>query len=362
MQKKYTYYVIAVAILIIGGLFLFNNQKNTAETILIKSGDFTNQVSVSGKVVASEEVKLAFEKEGRIEQIYYKVGQFLKKGVYIAKINATAAEKVVHDAEISLESAKLSLIKLKIEKSKENMNADLVKAYDDGFTTVSNAFIDLSTTIIGLEDMLAEGSLSDSSARNSGSTAVSYRNESEKLYYQALKDFENTRKDFRLLDRTSSSLDIETIINKTYETTKVFSDTIKSIRNLVDYLADDQKNSSTFTSFQDTLSGYASLINKHLAALVSIQNSIKDLKDTFSSVDLDTQDLELTIKQKENALQDAKNKLAEYYIKAPFDGVVTKIDAKIGEIASSNTPLITIMSADTFQIESYVPEINIALI
>ncbi len=362
MQKKYIYYVIAIVILVIGGVFLSDSQKNTAETILIKYGDFINQVSVSGKVVASEEVQLAFQKEGRIDQIYYKVGQSLKRGVSIAKINALDAEKVVHDAEISLESAKLSLTKLKIEKSKENMNADLAKAYDDGFTTVSDAFLDLSTTIIGLEDLLGENNLSDSSARNSGNTAVSYRNEAEKLYYQALKDFENTRRDFRLLDRTSPALDIEEIIDKTYKTTKIFSDAIKSIRNLVDYLADDQNDSSSFNPLQTTLSEYSNLINKHLASLISIQNDIKDFKDTFSSVDLDTQDLELIIKQKENSLQDAKNKLAEYYIRAPFDGVVTKIDAKIGEIASTNVPLITIMSTDTFQIESYVPEINIALI
>ena len=40
--------------------------------------------------------------------------------------------------------------------------------------------------------------------------------------------------------------------------------------------------------------------------------------------------------------------------------MVTKTDAKVGEIVSSNTPVVTLMSADTFQIESFIPEINIA--
>ena len=50
------------------------------------------------------------------------------------------------------------------------------------------------------------------------------------------------------------------------------------------------------------------------------------------------------------------------FIFAPFDGIITKMDAKVGEITSPNISLITMMGVGTFQIESYVPEVNISLI
>lgn len=366
-NKKYVWGVAGI-ILVVGGLFFFNNKNNEEKTITISHSNFINSVSISGKVIASEDVDLSFKNGGVIDRVYFSVGggttkeQIIKKGTLIAKIDANDAEKDVHDAEISLESAKLSLAKLKLESSEENLNADLEKAYDDGFTVVSDTFLDLSTIIVGLEDVLNEDNIGDNAARNSGNTATSYREQADKLFYEARNIFEKNRKDFRLLSRDSSHQDIESIINKTYDTTKVFSDAIKSAKNLVDYLAEDTDRETEFTSSKNTLSSYSSTTSEHLTDLLSVRNDIKNYKDAFSGTSFDIEDAELLIKQRENDLQDARNKLSDYYIRAPFDGVITRIDARVGERATSDVPLITMMSADTFQIESFVPEVNIALI
>ncbi|MDD5589972.1 MAG: efflux RND transporter periplasmic adaptor subunit, partial [Candidatus Portnoybacteria bacterium] len=47
---------------------------------------------------------------------------------------------------------------------------------------------------------------------------------------------------------------------------------------------------------------------------------------------------------------------------APFEGVVTKQDAKVGQIVSINTPLISLMSRAQFQIEANIAEADIAKI
>jgi HlyD family secretion protein len=366
-NKKYVWVVVTI-ILIIAGVFFLNNKNGEEKTITISHSNFVNSVSISGKVIAAEDVDLSFKNSGVIDRIYFSVGggtteeQIIKAGTLIAKIDAKDAEKEVEDAEIGLESAKLALAKLKLESSDENLNADLEKAYDDGFTAVSDAFLDLSTIIIGLEEVLNEDNISDNAARSSGNTAIDYREQADKLFYAAQNEFEKNRKDFRLLNRDSSESEIEIIINKTYETTKLFSDAIKSAKNVVDYLAEDTGRESEFTASKNTLSAYNSTVSGHLTDLLSIRNDIKNYKDAFSGTSFDIKDAELLVKQKENDLQDAKNKLSDYYIRAPFDGVITNIDAEVGERVSSGIPLITMMSADTFQIESFVPEVNIALI
>lgn len=365
-KKNKYFYGIIVVVLIVLGLIIFKNGKATNGTITISHSDFTNQVSISGKVVASEEVDMGFKNGGRIGRIFVSVGkgegetETVKAGTLIAALDAKDAVQAVRDAEISLESAKLSLAKLQLESSNENLGSDLKKAYDDGFTAVSDSFLDLSVIIVGLEDILNEDNLSDSAVRNSGPTAENYRNEAENLFYKADNALKNNRKNFRLLDRNSSKSAIEAIIDETYETAKIFSNAIKSAKNLVDYLADDTNKETEFVSSKETLAGYTDDINGHLDELLSAENNIKDYKDAFSSTDLDKEDALLAVKREENNLQDAKNNLSDYYIRAPFDGIVTRIDAKVGEIASPNVPLVKMMSADTFQVESFVPEVNIA--
>jgi len=368
IKRKKLLIGIIVVVLIVLGLIIFKNGKATNGTITISHSDFTNQVSISGKVVASEEVDMGFKNGGRIGRIFVSVDkgdgeeQIIKAGTLIAALDAKDAEQSVRDAEISLASAKLSLAKLQLESSNENLDADLKKAYDDGFTAVADSFLDLSSIITGLEDILNEDILSDNTARNSGTTAENYRDDAEKLFYKASSALKENRKNFRLLDRNSSKQAIEAIIDETYETVKIFSDAIKSTKNLADYLADDTNREADYASSKTTLSGYTDDISGHLDSLLSSEKNIKDYKDAFPTAGLDIDDALLSVKREENNLQDAKNNLSDYYIRAPFDGVVTRIDAKVGEIASPNVPLVAMMSAGTFQIESYVPEVNIAQI
>ena len=52
--------------------------------------------------------------------------------------------------------------------------------------------------------------------------------------------------------------------------------------------------------------------------------------------------------------------ISQTFIRAPFIGVVTQVDAKVGQIAPINTALVSIISKDKFQVELYVPEIDVA--
>ncbi len=59
--------------------------------------------------------------------------------------------------------------------------------------------------------------------------------------------------------------------------------------------------------------------------------------DAILNAPLDIQSQELSVKQRENALTDAKEKLADYFIRALFDGVVAKVSVKKGDSVSSGS-------------------------
>jgi len=334
---------IALIGIVVGIYFVFRNNASGETryiTETVKRGDITMTVTGTGQVEASDTIDIKSKTSGKIVYIGVKAGDVVKKGKTLFSLDTRDAQKTVRDAEISLESAKLSLEKLEIQNSEENLSADLLKAYDDGFSTTSDVFLDLQSIISGIESVLAQQNISDNAARISGNTAISYRQTAEKLYYEVKDVFWKNRINFRILDRNSPRADIENIIDETYNTTIILSDAIKSTKNFVDYLADDTDRASDFTSSQTILSGYTSTINSHLSSLSTAKTNIKNYKDTSVNSGLDIKSSLLSVQQKENSLQDAKDALSDYYVSAPFDGTISSVVVKIGDTASGTLATI----------------------
>ncbi len=340
--------VILVVVLFIGNLVYGKITSTAGDTRYLTSkverGAIVSTVSGTGQVSASNKIDIKPKVSGEVLYLAVENGQKVESGALIVRLDAIDAQKNVRDAEINLESARISLEKLKIQESAENMNADLIKAYDDGFSTVASTFLDLPSIVTGMEDILNNQSLADNAARNKSRVAQDYRNTAEIAYYTAEKAFELNRIYYRTLDRNSAREDMEKIIEQTYTTTKLLTDAIKSLRNYVDYMAEDNTDSPAFVSLQNTLSTYEKTSSGHLSDLVSTKTNIKDYKDAFINSDLDIQSSELSFKQKENALKDARDKLADYSIRAPFAGTVTAITIKKSDSVSTATIVATLIT------------------
>lgn len=91
----------------------------------------------------------------------------------------------------------------------------------------------------------------------------------------------------------------------------------------------------------------------------SIRNAELDLesaKNKYDEIKKDYEDDEATkyaknaqklaVQQKENALSDAKAKLDDYYMRAPFDGVVTGLNVSAGDSVSRSDVLAAIITKD----------------
>jgi RND family efflux transporter MFP subunit len=111
------------------------------------------------------------------------------------------------------------------------------------------------------------------------------------------------------------------------------------------------------------ISNLSSSVTAYKNAQTSLATSENNLKLAQAGATLEEIDAQTSqVKVAQASLDNVRSMLTKTLIIAPFSGIVTKIDAKVGEVASSNTPLVQMMSVGTFQIESYVPEVSIALI
>jgi HlyD family secretion protein len=396
---------IIIIIAILGGCLGYTKIFSKNDTIRyvtakVQKGTLVVSISGSGQVSASNQIDIKPKASGDVIYVGVKNGQEIKAGTLIAQLDAQDAQKTVRDAEVSLESAKLSLEKIKkpadtlsilqaenslaqAKESKQKAEDDLQKAYEDGFNTVSNAMLDLPGIMSGIEDMMFHNTIDPRSGYGDNITwyvnqtnyqtgakdkAIHYMNDVYNAYNNARKMYEENFDNYKTTSRTSSEATIEALILQTYETTKTVADTIKTIDNYIDFVQDDMEKHNIaiptmVSTHQTNINLYTSKTNSHLLNLLAIKRTIEDTKNTIVNTNrsiaekteylaklkagadaLDIQSAELAVKQRENALLDAKEKLADYFIRAPFDGIIAKLNVKKGDTVSASTAIATIVT------------------
>lgn len=391
--------VLAVMI-VWGGYYEYKNIFGTSSATkyilsAVQKGTLVVSVSGSGQVSASSQLEIKPKVSGDVSSISVTQGQTVKAGQIILQLDPADAQKSVRDAEVSLRSAQLALSKLQqsadelsltqaqnaldqAKQSKQNAQADLVQVYDSGFNTVSNAFIDLPGIISGINNILNGASINSSQnnadayygmIKNYNSTGDQFRDAALSAYQTARLAYDKNIQDYKNASRYDSQASIDDLINQTYNTTKSISEAIKTTKTFLDLVNDtltgvaQSKAPAILTTHIASLQSYTVTTNTHLSNLINITNSIKSDKDAIINGEanitektqalaklkagtdpLDIQSQELSIKQKQNALLDARQTLSDYYIRPPFDGVVAKINVSVGDPAGPGATVATITS------------------
>jgi multidrug efflux pump subunit AcrA (membrane-fusion protein) len=246
-----------------------------------------------------------------------------------------------------LDSANLALQKLK------QSTADSAKITEDAFNSISNAFLELPAVISGSETIIVGETINLSQSNyayyhdfvnpNDQDEADLFINAAKNDYTSARAEYDDTLAIYKGISRFADTVKITSLLNKTVDTTKSISQALKSEQNLLDYLIDYVSKHTTYHlpnlvgTYRSNLQTYIGEVNTHLTDLIDAQNAIKNAP-------LDISSQELSIKQKENALQDAKDKLADYALIAPFDGVLAKVNVIAGDSVSSGTSAATLIT------------------
>lgn len=397
-------FIGSIVVIILIGLGYWGYKTYTAPnaapryvTAKVAKGTLIVSITGSGQTSASNQLDLKPKASGDVTFVGVQAGQEVKAGTLLVQLNAQDALKTVRDAAINLESAKISLQKLqqpadalsltqaqntlaKAQENKQNAQDSLAKAYEDGFNTVANAFLDLPTVISGLQDILftnnlALGGTSQFNVDYYTTIAVQYdqqalqnKTDTYAKYQTARLNYDKTFADYKTVTRYSDEQSIVAIIDQTYETTKSLAEAVKSANNLIQFYKDKliERNLKP-AAFADThlasLNTYTGKTNTHLLNLLAAKNTIKTDKDAIVNADraisentqslaklqagadpLDIASSQISVKQRESALSDAREQLANYYVRAPFDGTVATVSVKKGDSINSGTAVVTLVT------------------
>jgi len=362
-------FLLVVVVIYFGYKNLFTTAGVTSYlTTAAAKGTIVVSVSGSGQVSASDQIDVKAKASGNVIYVGAQNGQPAVKGKLLLQVDMRDAQKAVDDAKINLDQAQLALEKMQglqtavgsIRGIKEKASDDLVKSYDDGFNAVSNAFLNLPNVMSGLNEVFFSNALSKNqqnidwyvdqmSSLGAAVKAVQYKNNVNSLYLSAKEKYDANFDDYKATSRNSDTANIESLISETYDTTKMIADAVKESVNYISFISDTLKSGNVsipaaIATYQSNLNSYTGTTNTYLSNLLSIKDTIQTDKETLIETDFSIADQEIKVRQAQQALDDAQNKLADYSVYAPFSGAVAKFNFKKGDTVSNGAAVATLVS------------------
>jgi HlyD family secretion protein len=370
--KKYWLYA-AVGILVLGGgYFLFLREKTPEKTLTVHVADFVQQVAASGKIVANQNLDLSFEQAGTVRNVHVKVGDHVVSGQLLANENTSQldAQLAEMEAGISLQQAKLN--QLLAGASVEDIQTakdQVVSAQQD----VNNAYATGSAALSSNYTTMTAANAVVFSVRK---TYFNLPNDQQSiLVQQSETTIDASLTDVKkYLDVAQASLNINNIdmalIHAITAANLVYENTV-IIRQQCDqgyyYSAVSATDKASLDTQKTNINTAINSLTSARSGIASFTIALTKAKDVLAAKQAPARSPDIAVYQAQ--IEQAKaqassivSQLKKQKIYSPIAGVVTAVNAKAGMVSNPNDVAISVMSSNNFQIESYVPEINIALV
>jgi len=363
--------IIIILLLLGGGFWWYKSATNTSGATryvlaATTSGTITSSVSGTGQVSASNQMTLSpgSGASGQIVYLNAASGQKVSAGTLLLQLDTTDAEKTVASAESNLQSTQISLQKLEgdpsltVPQNKQDAINTLNQDYQSAYTTVSNVFTDMPAIMTDLQNIIYGNNFNNyqqnidfytGTAYTYDPNATQFKDNLVASYKKASDEYTNNFTDYKNATINSDNATIDSLLNETYTTSRNVTQALKDTNNIIQFYTDtlakyNIKPNPLAATQLSTINSDSSKANSDTSNLFNAQNTITNDKTAVTNADLDLQSEQLSLQNSQTALQNAKDDLTNYYIYAPFDGVVGAVSVKKGDTISSGTSAITFIT------------------
>lgn len=350
-----------VVVLVITSTVVFTRKDSSLiSTVIVQKHDLREEVSVTGNVKALSDLDLSFESSGQVSRIVVSTGDKVYQGQFLASLS----------------------------------NTDLVAALDQAKAGLKIAEANLSTIQKGTrpeELILAKGSMDDAQNSLGAKIADAYVKSDDAIRNNLDQLFDNPRSSNVKINISLNNVQLENVINNLrYEIEGLLVDwSIKGpslpIKNAysnldrIKLLLDKVSlgvNALTISSNvnQTLLDQYKTMISTSRSSIGLVYSSLNSAETIYNSAKA-TYDLKLsgntsetitaqeaTVEQAQANVLAAQARLNKSMIFSPISGVISNVVAKVGQTAQTGITAVSVISYGQYQVESYVPEADIAKI
>ena len=414
LKKKKKIFIISltVIVLIATALFFFLREEETVyEFIIAARADLVQDISVIGRVKAVEEINLAFEKSGRVSGIYVDIGDQVEKGAILIRLESAELLAELSQSKAAVESAEAKLqqyeavlesVKAELEELESGTRPEKILIYE---SKVKNAQAVYNSAFENIIDNLKDSyTVSDDSVRNKIDLMFSSPRSSNPQIIFPINESQLE------IDIEWQRMLTETILTS-WQDSLIEIKNLENLDNLADYIRTAKDNLDKIKSFltdmalavnslgvsadfsATVIDGYRSDVYTARAnintATTNLATAKEKLNTAVTSVLVAENELALKeagsapeqIAAKEASIKQAKAniiaqkaeiqfkkstvlaseaKLYKNSLKSPIGGIITRQDARTGEIVSANDIIVSVISDGDFEIEADIVEADIA--
>ena len=375
-SKKQISVAVGASLLIILGSIYISYQlklKPKLETVVVKKTTVTQGVNVDGTVKPAQDLGLAFEQGGTISKINVKVGDRVKAGQVLAELNNNGLSASVNQASAAVQGSQATYEKLVNGATAQDIAVAQV-TLDSAKTTLKNVTAQQQVLVDNAYSALLNSNLSaiPSLGNTSGITATitgTYTGKDTGAYKVTVYATGNGTR-FAVtgletadgqVDTTPQALGTKGLFIQ-FSTISVPGNNTWTVNlpntQAASYVANNN-------AYQSALQTQSSAVSAAQNAVTAAQAALDLKKSNARPEDIAAANAQLNATRAQ--YQQAQNSYAHSQLVAPIDGVITSVDAKIGQTVAGSTiapgiPAIKMISDQKFQVEGYVAENEIGKI
>ncbi|MGB9889888.1 MAG: efflux RND transporter periplasmic adaptor subunit [Anaerolineae bacterium] len=314
-KRRWIWIIVAVVVVVagVGGYLLWRQSRTVSattamRTVPVRKGTLEVTVSASGSLEPVRQIDLSFDVSGKVAEVRVDIGDAVKAGQVLARLDTTGLELSLRQAEAQLKSAQAQLAKARTPATEEEIKA------------------------------------------------------AEASYYSALAQYQELK--------NSPSQETIASAKATLEKARIALEQAQAAYDRVAWrpeigmLPQSQQLQSATLDYQVALANYEAAVKgpsqTELAAawrnVESAKARLESLQNGPTAEDLAS--AEAAVEQAQVALETAQRNLEAATLTAPFDGVVAAMNLVAGEPAIS--PAVTLMDLSRFRITVQVDEMDVS--
>lgn len=382
--RKHKILVLLMAAVLVGATFFFLGGKKTAvyETVVVGKSDVIQEVSVTGRVSPDAEVNLAFEKGGRVVGTPRVVGTHVRTGDVLVRLDA--AELVAMRAQAK---ANLDYESVKLAELQKGARAEDIAVSSARVESAKVALRDARKSVF--DKMAISYTIADDAVRNK--TDEFYRNPRTRnpefsapvTDTKLVSDLQQTRvviEDLLVswgmqVSEWNDSTDMIFAMKESEEALSQIKYYLEKLGLAVNgILPSSSASQTTIDGWKLDVSTARTNVNSTISSVIGAEQSYRAadqaLKITQNELALkESGATPEAVAAQESRITSMKATLASYdaqlsktVLVAPFSGVVTKQDAKLGQTITPNVSVVSLISDGKYKIEANVPEVDLAKI
>lgn len=355
------------------------------QLVQVQRSRLTAAVSTTGNLVMPSQAKLAFGTAGMVAEVNVRDGDRVEKGQPLAKLDrltVASLEKTVAQVRLDLKKAQDDLDTAQNPYSSTDLakgEADVTNAQvaintasdqlekaitpytetviEDARAQVRNAQVSLD----GATDNLEVVRKSDPNGNNLRKLEYEY-NYYESKHGEMLNKFSEGKASQDDIDRAWNNL----VTAKE----KLDSARIQSEMNLRDAENKVKVAQESLVKAKDHLNDVLAepdslIVEQRQKQLTVAQLTLKDAEKKLADMRAGAEPLNVAVKKAEIAraqiaLDNALESLNKATMVAPFPGIVSKVDAEIGDSVASNKVIVTLIDPSTVEMNAVVDETDVA--